>query len=177
MEKGWGIPRGESIPLWARQRDSCPPVSPCALWYPVPAMGSVWHKGTLLAPQPPRPRPGPVLWPGQECPWGTALSSQPSCAHLGVLHPFPHPQWGAPSWLGLEMGHLWALCTLGSFKSQLAGGFLSLSPFTGEPETPLLSSALLLLPQLSRPFLCLPKDTALGLLAAPWDFGEPHRGP
>lgn len=95
MEKGWGIPRGESIPLWARQRDSCPPVSPCALWYPVPAMGSVWHKGTLLPPQPPRPWPGPVLWPGQECPWGTALSSQPSCAHLGVLHPFPHPH---PGW-------------------------------------------------------------------------------
>lgn len=74
-----------------------------------------------------------------------------SCAHPRVLHPSLTPSGVHPSWLGLEMGHLWALCTLGSFKSQLLGGFLCLSPSTGEQETPLLSSALLLLPQLSVP--------------------------
>lgn len=174
MESGWGRPWEESIPPWGRQGTAVPQCHP-ALYGTrggiqckegQPALGPAWQEGALLAPQPPQTTawPCPVAWPGvhrgDRVVLPAILCSPQGAASSSGVH---------PSWLGLETGRLWALCTLGSFKSQVLGGFLFLSPFAGEPETPLLSSALLLLPQLSRPLLCLPKDTALVLLAAPRD--------
>lgn len=111
--------------------------------------------------------PCPVAWPGVHTGDSTVLPA--TLCSPRVLHPFPHPSGVHPSCLGLEMGHLWALCTLGSFKPQLLGGILCLSPFTGEPGTTSAELSTASPASALTAFLCLPKDTALLLLAAPWN--------
>lgn len=165
-----GKSMGGEHPSVGKVRDSCPPVSPCALWHPrwhpVPtgtaslgdsvARGDpvgirAWHQSTAW--------PCPAHKRAQRCP------SSPS-VHPGGCIPSLSPGGLHPPWPGLEMGHR---AHSGPQSPKFWEAFLCLPPLTGEAEPPLLSSELLLLPQLSQPLLCPPKDTALVLLAAPWN--------
>lgn len=163
---------GESIPPWGRQGTAVPQCHPG--FYGTsggtqrkegqPAMEPAWHEGPCWHHSSQTTAwPCPVAWPRVHLGDSIVLPAI-LCSPQGAA-PLPSPQ-GAPILAGAGNGASLASVHTRLLSIPTLGRLLVLVTFHSRVGN---TSAELSTASASRPFLCLAKDTALVLLAAPWD--------